>query len=118
MFTRYRSTCRKTPSTFDAGPNGIVVAPEGGIRTVAHEWLFGSGTENRFDGSDGSGALTAVIAKGFPTIGREPLEAGFGSAPDDIKHGGRVVSAWSCSRTVTVLEGFNADTALPATDNS
>jgi len=31
--------------------------------------LFRSGTENRFDGSDGSVASTAVIANAFLTIG-------------------------------------------------
>ena len=38
-------------------------------QTVAYELLFRSGTENRFDGSDGSVASTAVIANAFLTIG-------------------------------------------------
>jgi EAL and modified HD-GYP domain-containing signal transduction protein len=38
-------------------------------RTVAYELLFRSGTENRFDGRDGSVASTAVIANAFLTIG-------------------------------------------------
>jgi EAL and modified HD-GYP domain-containing signal transduction protein len=65
-------------------PCGVVVAPEGGQmdvlvgrqpildrhnRTVAYELLFRSGTENRFDGSDGDAASTAVIANAFLTVG-------------------------------------------------
>jgi EAL and modified HD-GYP domain-containing signal transduction protein len=38
-------------------------------RTVAYELLFRSGTENRFDGSDGDAATNAVIANAFLTIG-------------------------------------------------
>ncbi len=38
-------------------------------KTVAYELLFRSGTENRFDGTDGSVASTAVIANSFLTIG-------------------------------------------------
>ncbi|MGA3024765.1 MAG: HDOD domain-containing protein [Bryobacteraceae bacterium] len=38
-------------------------------RTVAYELLFRSGTENRFDGSDGTAASTTVIANAFLTIG-------------------------------------------------
>ena len=38
-------------------------------RTVAYELLFRSGLENRFDGSDGSVASTAVIANAFLSIG-------------------------------------------------
>jgi EAL and modified HD-GYP domain-containing signal transduction protein len=38
-------------------------------QTVAYELLFRSGSENRFDGTDGSVASTAVIANSFLTIG-------------------------------------------------
>ena len=38
-------------------------------QTVAYELLFRSGAENRFDGSDGNVASTAVIANAFLTIG-------------------------------------------------
>jgi c-di-GMP-related signal transduction protein len=37
--------------------------------TVAYELLFRSGMENRFDGTDGSVASTAVISNAFLTIG-------------------------------------------------
>jgi len=42
---------------------------DGRNQTVAYELLFRSGTENRFDGTDGSVASTAVIANAFLTIG-------------------------------------------------
>jgi len=38
-------------------------------QTVAYELLFRSGAENRFDGTDGNVASTAVIANSFLTIG-------------------------------------------------
>jgi EAL and modified HD-GYP domain-containing signal transduction protein len=38
-------------------------------QTVAYELLFRSGMENRFDGTDGTVASTAVIANSFLTIG-------------------------------------------------
>ena len=87
-------------------------------RTVAYELLFRSGTDNRFDGSDGSAATTAVITNAFLTIGCNRVlgtKRGFINFNRALLVDGR---AWMLPRdrvVIEVLEDVEADAPVVET---